>query len=505
MNTNIQEIVLQIRQQFEGLLADVLNGTADGPSACQMERDLFARLLEIGKSLFLTFILTQESKLHGVASAQVNGKSLPLHSRRKRSLRTIFGKVKFDRGYYYEDGCGKGYFLLDALLNLPVKSTSDLLREWPQQLSCYVAYRKSGSFMHRFTFHKPSVQAIEDDILEDSKLVGPFYEALPPPSPSDEGCILVAQADGKGIPILSQGKPAEDKARKGKGEKDGRKKEAIATSVYTIDPYVRTAEQVTESLFKVKSEHKPDDRADHKRSGPRFKRLSATLNGKAAAIELLAKLVHQREGTHITARVALTDGAEPLQRRMLGNLPLFTLILDIIHAIEYLWKVANCLFGEKSPRRETWVKERVLRMLSGETNKIISEFKDLASGPRCKKSAQKRLLDVAAYYERNLDYMHYEKYLEAGWPIATGVIEGACRHLVKDRCELSGMRWTVAGAEALLQVRCVAENGDWESFHEFRREQRQIRIYHRPPGSCTALEQAISEAKSAEVELRRAA
>jgi hypothetical protein len=87
------------------------------------------------------------------------------------------------------------------------------------------------------------------------------------------------------------------------------------------------------------------------------------------------------------------------------------------------------------------------------------------------------LLSVAAYYERNLAYMRYDRYLAAGWPIASGVIEGACRHLVKDRCELSGMRWTQVGAEALLRLRSVAENRDWERFHAYRRRQRQLGMY----------------------------
>lgn len=79
-----------------------------------------------------------------------------------------------------------------------------------------------------------------------------------------------------------------------------------------------------------------------------------------------------------------------------------------------------------------------------------------------------------------IPFMQYATYLAQGWPIATGVIEGTCRHLVKDRCELSGMRWTLAGAEALLQLRCVHENGDWDAFHAFRRRQRHQRLYALP-------------------------
>ena len=104
---------------------------------------------------------------------------------------------------------------------------------------------------------------------------------------------------------------------------------------------------------------------------------------------------------------------------------------------------------------------------------------------------------AANYFERNLPYMAYDRYLAQGWPIASGVIEGACRHLVKDRFELSGMRWTKVGAENLLHLRAVAENGDWADYHRFRRQQRHQRLYHSPlPHTCAIEEQALADPAS---------
>ena len=177
------------------------------------------------------------------------------------------------------------------------------------------------------------------------------------------------------------------------------------------------------------------------------------------------------------------------------QLPDYTLILDFVHADEYLWEAANALLGEKAPKRAQWVQEHALQMLSGQTSLLIAELRQLAQAPACKARRRKVLEKVAAYYERNLPYMHYDVYLAAGWPIATGVIEGACRHLVKDRCELSGMRWTQPGAEALLRLRSVAENGDWEDFHAFRRYQRERVLYGQvPKPQETELEQAACRA-----------
>ena len=451
----------------------------------------------------LAFITTQQAQIKYFATVCVNGKVLALHGRKKRSLRSIFGKITFERGYYYREG--KSYFLLDARLKLPENSLSDLLREWLCQLACYLPYNKSGSLLKDVIAQKLTTRPIEEAIEEDSALVEEFYKQAPTPLPATEASILAVQADGKGVPlIVESGQPV--RVRLGKGEKLGRKKEAIVTSVYTIAPCFRTPEEVTESLFKqTKTPACVRNKGAKKRSGPQNKRLWATLEGKKAALAFTSLQVALREGEHIKMRVALTDGSAPLQDQVRLSLPAFTLILDIIHVVEYLWEAGNSLHGEKSEARDPWVKERVLLLLRGQTQTVISELRALAETSRRKKSTKAVLLKVVGYYERNQAYMHYDKYLAEGWPIATGVIEGACRHLVKDRCELAGMHWSITGAEALLRLRSVAENGDWESFHEFRRERLHLRLYGTcVDGDATTIEIAAASAK-AQVAERQAA
>ena len=136
-------------------------------------------------------------------------------------------------------------------------------------------------------------------------------------------------------------------------------------------------------------------------------------------------------------------------------------MLDFIHADEKLWDVANSLFGETAPQRTPWVESQTLDLLAGRVPQVITELRRLANPAEATTSQQTVLTQVANYFERNTPYMHYDQYLANGWPIASGVIEGACRHLVKDRCELSGMRWTQDGVENLLRLRAVAENDDW--------------------------------------------
>jgi len=230
------------------------------------------------------------------------------------------------------------------------------------------------------------------------------------------------------------------------------------------------------------------------RSGPQNKRLWATLAGKDAALARLAAQTAKREDPHIDQRVALTDGAAALQERVQQHFPTFTLVLDFIHADEKLWDVANSLFGETAAPRTPWVENQSLDLLSGRVPQVITELRRLASLAETTTTQRTVLTQVANYCERNPAYMHYDQYLAAGWPIASGVIEGACRHLVKDRCELSGMRWTKTGVEALLGLRAVAENDDWEAYRRFFQQQRQQRLYGVPePAPATLESQALAD------------
>ncbi len=488
MSTNSEEIVQQIRCEVEALLTFVV-GTPSTPflHAYDMERSLLQRLRELGKMLLHLYFCVISQQFCAETTRTADGQCLPYHSQRERSYLSVFGKLRFRRAYYYQPACQSGYFPADAALNLPAKGGSDLLRQWREQLGTSGAYHDVGPTLTSLVGPLPfSTRALQQEIVEDAALVESFYAQLPPPIAVAEASILVLQADGKGVP-MRQPTAIASPVRLGKGQKNGRKKEAIVTSVYTLVPWVRTPQEVTASFFKLAT--KPPEEPMPTRRGPSNKRLWASLEGKEATLKFTARHLIEQEGEHIANRVALTDGSEALQQRVREQFADFVLILDFIHANAYLWEAANALLGENSPLRQDWVITHTLRMLCGETPELVAQLRRMAAEPGCKPSLQATLLKVADYYQRNQDYMHYDRYLAAGWPIATGVVEGACRHVVKDRCELSGMRWSQAGAEALLRMRCVAENGDWEDFHAFRRKSRQSALNRGETKSNTPLEQ----------------
>jgi len=475
MSSNSEAIVQELREEFESMLHYIQHSESE--TAYAAERNIFKRLLLLGYKLMQLFFVLQAERHPRTEVKMESGEILPYHSEKKRTYFSVFGKLAVWRPYFYKQGVGRA-FPLDKELSLGEDSYSDVVREMAEYLGVADAYERVTDLFRYLLGQSLGKNAVQLMVMEDAQDVEAYYEQKATPAASEEGGILVVQADGKGVPLVKSTE-ATHKVRLGKGEKRSKKKEAIVTSVYTIESNPRQPEAVVASLFRQETAENQAEKSKV-RAKPRHKEVWATLDGKDAALERLASRVEKREGAHIKERVALTDGAEALQKRVRLHLPGFTLILDFIHANEYLWDAANRLFQEQDPQRLAWVEKRSLDLLSGRTEQVIADLRTLAQAPGAKQAQQEQLHKTANYFERNIEYMHYDVYLRKGWPIASGVIEGACRHLVKDRFELTGMRWTQAGAESLLRLRAVAENDDWEDYHAFRREQRHLRLYASP-------------------------
>lgn len=487
MTSNASPIVQQIQQDFQALLSYVSGPQAHTQTAYTVELTLFRRLLALGAALLHLFFLTRAAT-RPQAPLAASGTLLAYHDRRAVAYYSIFGKLTITRHYFYTAGAA-GQCPLDAALSLPEHCYSDLLREWADYDASDGAYRETASTLAHILGLDLSIQALESSVQEDARDVAAFYDQPPyPDPPTPLGTILVAQADGKGVPIV-QPKAATTPVRLGKGHKRTKKKEAVVTALYTIAPYVRTPQQVLAALL---HEQAPPQMGDRPR--PIGKELRATLDGKAAAVRKLAQRAVLREGEHLLSRVALTDGAEALQEQMIRHLPGYTLVLDIIHASEYLWDAANALLGETAPARVAWVREHLEQIMSGQTQQVIAALEELAAATERTPTQVQVLRTTIGYYQRNLAYMRYDAYLSQGWPIGTGVVEGACGHVVKDRMEQAGMRWTLSGAQAMLDLRAVRINGDWEAYWQFHRQQQHQRLYGAAPVAASPEVQVLQMA-----------
>jgi hypothetical protein len=471
MSSNPDEIVQQMQREFQSLIAYVSDAESRTRTAAEVECTLFRRLLAVGLGLLRLFFVTRAAVRPIRPIAPRTNQPIPYHDRRPIDYFSVFGKLSFARHYFYAGDIG-GVCPLDAALSLPARCYSDLLRDWSAYDSTDGAYRETSTTLERILGWNLSTQSLERMVLDDACDVAAFYDRPPAPTPTTAlGSILVAQADGKGIPMVQP--PAESKlVRLGKGQKRTKKKEAIVTALYTIAPYVRTPRDVVSALL-----HDPPAQAAARRPQPLGKELRATLDGKTAAITRLAQRAALRARAHIRDRVALTDGAEALQQQMTTCLPDYTLVLDIIHATEYLWDTANALLGETHAGRTTWIRPHLEHILAGQTGQVIAALQVIADEPERSATQRAVVRKTIGYYERNLPYMAYDTYLARGWPIGTGVVEGACGHVVKDRMEQASLRWTKAGAQAMLDLRAVRLNNDWDAYWQFHRQKEHERLY----------------------------
>lgn len=454
-------IVRQAQNEFDELLQFVLQDSKNS-QVNEIERGIWHRLLQIGYLLLKCYFQLRCQQYGREPLLTDTGVETPFWTEKTRGFYSIFGKLNLPRPYFYKEGQG-GHSPLDQLLGLGKDCYSDMLREWYEELGVHMPYGQTAKTMARFFNCGLSTRAVQQLVTTDAVDVTPFYDKKAAPTAEDEGEIMVIQADGKGIPMLMT---------ELNGNKVSRKKESIVTTLYTINPNRRSVDEVLATFF-----DETDSGNQSERNRPRQKQLWATLKGKDIAFQRLKRQLTAREGAHIQQRVALCDGDDALQSRLQALFPDFTLVLDFIHANEYLWDAANALWDEDVQKRD-WVKQHTKQLLASQTEQLIADLRQQAQHSTTTPTQQAALTKAANYFTRNTPYMDYKTYLHNGWPIASGVIEGACRHLVKDRMELSGMRWVKPSAEALLQLRVVAENDDWDAYHAFRRQCQQRRLYY---------------------------
>ena len=403
---------------------------------------------------------------------QQQGGELTYSHRRlgNRSLTTVFGTVELLRMGYSRRGV-PGIFPLDQALALPARSFSYELQRRLVKAAVQNPFLDSVQTIAELTGVSVSKRSLEQILPDAAQDFDAFYRQRSPEPAS--GSILVAAVDCKGIPMV---KPvgAQLTRRLAKGQKANKKRMATVAAVFTRAPWVRTPQQVVESLFRI-SRPTPDDAPTPPR--PENKRVWASLlKGKTAVIQEVADEMQRRDPPASKTRVALTDGERALQIRVDGKLNV-TLILDLMHVLEKLWRAAYVFHAEGTLGADLWVLDRTLRILLGDVGQVVKGIRQSITKRGLSGAKGKTLAAVADYLYRNRTRMRYDEYLANGWPIASGPVEGACKNLIKDRMERSGMRWTEPMAEAVVQLRAVFLSGDFDRYWQFHIERDQKRLY----------------------------
>ena len=472
----------------------VESAAREGTAAHVVEEALFRKLLALGRELYGAFLKLLGAGDVGEHFTLPDGRQLRrLKNTHQRSLLTIFGEFSLDRAVY---GTREGQAIeavpLDARLQLPASKFSHLLQSWDQLLATEQPYAQVSQTIEMILGLSQHVDSLERMSRGMAASAEDFCWSQPAPPAAEEGEILVESADGKGVPIRHAADAPPIRAHQHRrGPKPDRKRMATVAAVYSVDRFVRTPAQVLEALFHDPQAARPEDlpqrpRPQHKRTyarldddpqGPK----EETVHGAAAAFGWLEDQVRERLATRSgPVEVAcVMDGQRSLwdlKQRFQPDLPTVE-ILDLLHVTSRLWKAAHLFHPGDLPAAEAFVREQARKILHGSVKSVNHSLRSRATR-RGLGAAQRRSLEVICeYFAKNSERMRYDEYLRRGYPIASGVIEGACRHVVKDRLERTGMSWTPTGAQALLHLRAIATSQQWETYESYRVAKETDRLY----------------------------
>lgn len=497
----VEEQFCKARELTEGMIKFIQGASREGLRADQVERELFARLLQEGYELLKAFI---GQAGNGDMGQKVEHRGEVLQRSRSpktRPYRSIFGVLEVERFVYARREKQKAkYIPVDQSLALPQDEHSYVLQDWLERFCVQDAFTSSVNSLAELLPCSVSTRSAERINREMSQEVESFRvqtqvsaEKLEP----DE--IVVVSADGKGVmmrrPIeervsedllrpwrkhyrqqqLARDRDRTDK-RLGKGQKPGQKQMAYVGAVYQIARWRRTPDDLIDEIVRQQhAEQRP--RPKHKRVWAEMTtyRADEVHEGQPRLFAGIAWEAAQRDPSLGQTVVCLMDGQRSLWAMKEQWLPRAVPVLDIFHVMERLWKAAYCFHREGSRDAEEFVTHYLRMLLDGKVGYAAGVFRrrlPQLHGPR-KKDLQK----IIQFFENNRDYMHYDEYLKQGYPIGSGVVEGTCRHLVRDRMERTGMHWELEGAQAMLNTRSIFLSGQWDDFIEYRIQREQAALY----------------------------
>ena len=471
------------RERFETIV-----GMLESEEAAQLSHgELEERLESEGRSLLrqllqdhLELRALREQRLQQVVGA--DGVRRGNVEVQERALGTIFGEVVVERLAYRRAGHDNLY-PADGVLNLPAEKHSHGLRKLVAVEASKGSFESTQEAIEQATGQKLGKRQVEELAARAAVDFDHFYATrrLVPVAAEE---VLVISCDGKGIVMRPESlrratKEAAAraspklKARLSRGEKGNRKRMAEVGCVYDLPARARTPADILQS----------GERGSTKAT-PRARNKWAVASVVEEASEVVSRVfdeAERRDPEHLRRWVAVVDGNRHQIHHLLAEASArgiqLPIVLDFVHVLEYLWKAAWSFFKEGDPAAERWVYARGIAVLEGRAGQVAGGIRRSATRRGLERAQREGADKSADYLLRKQQYLDYPTALANGWPIASGVIEGCCRHVVKDRMDLTGARWGLEGAEAVLRLRVLRTNRDFTAYWRFHTAQERRRVH----------------------------
>jgi hypothetical protein len=443
----------------------------------QMEKGYLRQVLAMCLMLLKFVIQIKLDQKRGIGPAAMEGERISNKGERRRKYLSLFGSLEFSRPSYCSDQRGMLYPIDDALTFPPVYWSYNL-QELAAEGASQDNYRESVKVMEALLNLGLSGTASERNIGRLGQMVDEYYEEKQLPEPEGPVCFC-ASFDGKGVPKIKPKDKDSPKimGRLGKGEKRGVKQMATVSVISWFEPKRRDKAMIIKGLLGLKADNKAENGQEQDQNDNRWhedihRRAFLADQDKAvdygiARIKAMMKHPQSRFVVPIDAGIGLEDkiikciSQYGLQDRFDG------IILDIVHVSEYVWDCANAVLGEQSKLRTGWVACMLEDLLDSKTQKVIGDLQKIIDKGSLSKTKKQTVHKALTYLTNHQHKMDYKVYLEKGYPVSSALVESNCKHLVKDRMELSGMRWSSRGAQNMLDARAVKLNGDIPDFFSF--------------------------------------
>lgn len=453
------------------------------------EKELLVRMAVLGVCLMRLFLTSRHERLD-VKPFLEDGRYRPGVEYTERGLKTVYGEVTYGRQYLLSRRGGHGLFPLDVTLGLTTDRLSPWVMQWVARLATRMSFKATQMVCKAALHWAPATETIEQVVLGLGREAAPFMKRLP--APAEDGAVLVIEVDGKCPPTATEAELAKrrgkrrprhetdcpcgcqrhrgkakrqargSKKRRKRGDKSKNGKEVSVVVMYTL-------------------RRSPDG----KLHGPINKKLYGTFAGrKAAALWARAEATKRGFGPQTTKTVQIVvDGASGLRDNLQPLFPGAIVTLDVCHVVERLWSLGRHFHAEGSEALRSWVDEHKELVYAGQAEELLERLYQVwrhtpRNGPGTK-ARREALHEFMNYIAPRLEMMRYDLWLAQDLVIASGQVEGAVRHLVGERFDCAGMRWVQEKAEALLHLRCIELNGDWNKFVTWTQRRTHARLRKR--------------------------
>lgn len=464
-NPRVEEVKASIAREVSALVTWVL--TCQTLTFFAFEAQLVPRVLVLGR-LFIELFLSMRTAQFQATHPQPE----PGYKRQGPDARwvgTLFGKVRYWRTYFYRNG--GGYYPLDVELGLTSDGFSMLLQSYATRIATKVSYAQTILILNLFLHWAPAQESIEGLVLGLGRHTAAWFERAP--APQGDGEVLVIQFDSKATPTATEAELAKRRGRRAVNPHPGsqrhrgraaRQQRGAKKRRHKGDKAKNGKMATIVVMYTLRQS------ADGTLEGPLNKKVYASYAPKRHAVAIARREADKRGfGPGSGKRIQIvTDGDNDLERYISELFPEAEHTIDVYHVVEYLWEAGECLYPEGSTELEEWVNKQKAALYEGRAAEVIAEL-----GQRLKQvdphrvSVYKRLKRIQEYLTKRQAKMDYKGLREQDLEISSGAVEGAVHYVIAQRFDSGGMRWIKERAEALLQLRCIEVNNDWETFITF--------------------------------------